>query len=227
MAMPSHFLLMVCAVCLLGSMAGTQVAPLLWFSPLFGTVLLVAAQRSASRPLLRPADHAQLPAETETALRKAFAHAQGRPRELLGDLVRIARPLVATLERDGDPALVAGSLSELLVAASATTLEVSRLNTTHSTVQDLLSSGTAPESAADLRAAAKRCADAAATGMRRLVEAVRAVAEIGGNTAVDAATGNRLSQLTQELTLDAQIREDALRSVDALLAGTATHDHAE
>jgi hypothetical protein len=225
--MPSHFLLMVCAVCLLGSMAGTQVAPLLWFSPLFGTVLLVAAQRSASRPLLRPADHAQLPAATETALRKAFAHAQGRPRELLGDLVRIGRPLVATLEREGDPALVAGSLGELLVAASATTLEVSRLNTTHSTVQDLLSSGTASESAEDLRAAAKRCADAAATGMRRLVEAVRAVADIGGNTAVDAATGNRLSQLTQELTLDAQIREDALRSVDALLAGTAPHNHAQ
>jgi len=50
------------------------------------------------------------------------------------------------------------------------------------------------------------------------VEAVRAVADIGGRTAVDAAIGTRVSQLTRELTLDAGSREAALRDVDALLA---------
>ena len=117
-----------------------------------------------------------------------------------------------------DPASVAGSLTELLAAESATVLEVSRLETTHATVTDVLSSGDANEVSPDLVAAAERCNAAAATGTRRLVEAVRAVADIGGRTAVDAAIGTRVSQLTRELTLDAGSREAALRDVDALLA---------
>jgi hypothetical protein len=217
MAMPAHFTLMVSAVTFMGMMAGTQNSTLLWMTPLFATLLLFVAQRSAEKPLLRPPAVASLPAVTESALREAFARAEGRPRELLGDLVRMIRPLVASLEREGDPAAIADSLAELLTAAAATTLEVSRLETTETTVQNVLSSGDARDVSPDLIAAAQRCGEAAATGTRRLVEAVRAVADIGGRTAVDAATGSRLSQLTHELTIDARTREAALRDVDALL----------
>jgi hypothetical protein len=223
MAMPAHFVTMVSAVTFVGMMAGTQNPTLLWFSPLFATLLLFAAQRSAASPLLRPPAEASLPAATESAIREAFARANGRPRELLGDLVRMIRPLVASLKREGDPASVAASLAELLTAASATALEVSRLETTHATVSDVLASGDATDvspnyASPDLIAAAERCNAAATTGTRRLVDAVRAVADIGGRTAIDAATGTRLSQLTRELTLDARLREDAIRDLDALLS---------
>jgi len=218
LAMPSHFMVMVSAVAFMGMMAGTLNPPLLWLSPLLATVLLFVAQRSASKPLLRPPAEASLPAATESAIREAFARTSGRPRELLGDLVRMARPLVASLKREGDPAAVAASLAELLAAAAATALEVSRLETTQTTAGNVLASGDAREVSPDLIAAAERCAQAAATGTRRMVEAVRAVADIGGRTALDAATGTRLSQLTRELTVDARSREAALRDVDALLA---------
>jgi hypothetical protein len=217
-AMPSHFILMVSAVTFTGMMAGTQNPALLWISPLFATLLLAVAQRSAAKPLLRPPTESLLPADTESAIRHAFANAEGRPRELLGDLVRMARPLVASLRREGDPAAIAHSLADLITAAAATALEVSRLETTQTTVDDVLASGDAHDVSPDLVAAAQRCGEVATTGTRRLVEAVRAVAEIGGRTAVDAATGSRLSQLTRDLTLDARSREAALRDLDALLA---------
>jgi hypothetical protein len=109
------------------------------------------------------------------------------------------------------------SLADLLRAACATALEVDRLETTIAAVNDTLIAGASDASGA-LQAAAERCHEAADAGKRRLIDAVAAVADIGGRTARDTATGSKLEKLTRELTAETRRHEDALRELDRLLA---------
>jgi hypothetical protein len=170
-----------------------------------------------ARPALPLAAADLLPADVEALLRDALARVAGRPRELLSDLARMARPLMASLRREGDPAALGDSLAELLRAACATAREVHRLESTASTVTTTLDAG-AGSMDDRLRLAAGRCRTGAETGTRRLIEAVAAVGDAGSRAAPDTASGSRLAQLTRQLTDDVRHHEDTLRELDSLLA---------
>lgn len=219
LAMPSHFFLLVVLVTCVGVTAG-GVGPteLLFASPAFALLLVLVAQRSMQRPLLRAPASDSLPAAVEAAVLDAFSRlAPGRPRELLADLVGVGRPLIGHLHREGDPARLAQTIEELLLVASRTALETDHLLDAgrvarEEIVEDGAGSG-------DLRMAADRCDAAATTGTRRLVDAVAAVADISGRAAaLDAGAASRLADLTRQLRADAEVHDSALREVDRLLA---------
>jgi hypothetical protein len=215
--MPSHFFLMVAAMATIGTMAGiaTGSAPLALISPLLSAGMLLIAQRSLQRPWLRAPDRAALPPTAESAVARAFTRlGAGRSRELLADLVSLARPLVDRLRRDGDPGGLESTIGELVVAACGTALEVDRLETSAGVVREEMDG---PADVA-LRSAAERCEEAASDGTRRLVEAVAAVADAGGRTALlDGSATRRLAALLREFHDEADYRESALREVEKLL----------
>ena len=220
LAMPSHFFLLVAAVTCVGAAAGMAAAtPLLFASPVFAMLLVLIAQRSMRRPLLRAPATDSLPAAVETAVLHAFSKlAPERPRELFADLVGMGRPLIGHLHREGDPAGLVRTLEELLLAASQTALETDHLLEAGRVAREEIAEGGRNEST-DLRAAADRCDVAAATGTRRLVDAVAAVADISGRAAaLDDGAAARLADLTRQLQADAEVHDVALREVDRLLS---------
>jgi hypothetical protein len=219
MTMPSHFFLMILSITVLGAMAGVSGVPeMLVMSPVLAGLLLVAAQRSMTKPLIRAPQGDAMPAAVEAAAMHAFSRlAAAKPRELLADLVGIARPLMRTLRAEGDPAGLAVTLDELIIAACATALETDHLAQTASVVRDEVGAGSHESLEGDMLAAADRCDGAAAMGTRRLVEAVGAVADISGRTALDPGAADRLARLAQELRTGSGYRDDALREIDRLL----------
>jgi hypothetical protein len=224
-AMPPHFFLMLFSIAILGSMAGALRAPVMtWLSPLFATALLAVAHRSMSRPLMRSAVGEALPSDVERAVLDAFSRlGAGRPRELLADLVGIARPLLVSLRAQGDPVGLVTTLGDLIIVACATALETDHLLTTVAVVEHAIHDGEEASVEHDLRAAAARCAGAAEIGERRLVDAVATIADTGGLAAsLDGNAGRRLVALTQELRTSASFRADALRDVDRLLASRSS-----
>lgn len=216
-AMPLHFFVMLASIAFAGGMAGLTSPAFAWMSPLFATILLVLAQRSMARPLVAFNVADRLPDDVETGLAEAFARTSGPVRDRLADLARMVRPLVATLERERDPAGLVPSLADLVRAACATAHEVERLQTTIAAVNDTLLAG-GQGARGELLAAAGRCREAADAGTRRLIDAVAAVADIGGRTALDTSTGSRLDKLTRALTDEARRHENALRELDRLLS---------
>ncbi len=129
-----------------------------------------------------------------------------------------ARPLAATLDSEGDPGALRPSLTELLGAASATALEVDRLEATALVVGSELEKRPDGSEAPRMREAVTRCSTAAGTGIQRLLEAVAAVAGIAGRAAaLDSGASSRLAALTRDLQQDAEQREAALREVNQLL----------
>lgn len=218
-AMPAHFFVMLGAVTLVGSAAGAAAWPaLIAISPVVASLLLLVAHRSMSRPLLRARAAEALPDSVQHAVLSAFGRlGAGRPRELLADLVSMARPLLASLRASRDPGAIADTIEQLVIAACATALETDRLLDSATTVRDELLPGSGMES--ELRAAAERCDDAARTGIDRLVDAVATMANTNGRAAsLEGAAGRRLAELTHALQLETGYREEALREVDRLLA---------
>lgn len=217
LAMPSHFFVMVAAMAATGTMAGVASGSvgLALISPVLASAMLVVAHGSLRRPWLRAPDGETLPGPAESAAVSAFARlGMGRPRELLADLVGLARPLIARLRLDGDIAGLETTIGELLVAACGTALEVDRLETSAAVVRHEIGG----DDDVALRSVAQRCEDAAAAGTRRLVEAVAVVADAGGRTAMlDGSATLRLAGLLRDLRDEAGHRETALREVDRLL----------
>jgi hypothetical protein len=220
LAMPSHFFLLIVLIACVGAMAGVAgAAPMLYASPALAMLLVLVAQRSMRRPLLRAPVADSLPAAVETAVLQAFSRlAAGRPRELLADLVGMGRPLIGQLHREGDPAGLVATLEDLLLAASQTALETDHLLDAGRVVRgEIEEDGAKPNR--DLRAAAERCERAADIGIQRLVEAVAAIADISGRAAaLDDGAALRLANLTRELQANAEVHDVALREVDRLLA---------
>lgn len=217
LAMPSHFFVMVMAMALAGTLAGiaTGSSTLAALGPLFATVLLAVAHRSLQQPWLRAPAGESLPGTAEAAVLAAFARlGAGRARELLADLVSMARPLIARLKRDGDPAGLTSTIADLVSAASETALEVDRLTTSAAVVRDEMDG--ADDGA--LQSAVHTCEDAARTGTRRLVDAVAAVADAGGRTAMlDGSASRRMEELLKDLRDEAGQMETARREIDRLL----------
>jgi hypothetical protein len=217
LAMPSHFFVMVAAMATTGTLAGIAAGSpgLAMLSPLLAGAMLVLGHRSMLRPWLRAPEGEALPGAAESAAVAAFARlGAGRPRELLADLVGMARPLGARLRSDGDPGGLETTIGDLVVAASHTALEVDRLETSAMVVRDEM----AGDEDVALRSVAERCENAAGTGTRRLVEAVAAVADAGGRTAlIDGSATQRLAGLLRDLRVEADHREQALREIDRVL----------
>jgi hypothetical protein len=217
LGMPSHFFVMVAAMATTGTLAGiaSGSAGLAVVSPLLATAMVVVAHRSMLQPWLRAPEGETLPGTAETAAVAAFARlGAGRSRELLADLVGMARPLISRLRSDGDPGDLESTIGELIVAACDTALEVDRLENSAAVVRDEM---TGDDDVA-LRSVAERCENAAGTGTRRLVEAVAAVADAGGRTAlIDGSATQRLTGLLRDLRDEADVREQALRELDRVL----------
>jgi hypothetical protein len=156
-----------------------------------------------------------LPGAAESAVLSAYSRlSAGRARELLADLVGLARPLVARLRRDGDPAGLEPTIADVVTAASETALEVDRLMTSAIVVREEMDG----QGDLDLRSAVDTCENAARTGTRRLVEAVAAVADAGGRTALlDGSASRRMEELLRDLRHDTGHMETALREIDRLL----------
>jgi hypothetical protein len=220
LAMPSHFFLLVVLISCLGAMAGVAGAtPMLYTSPAFAMLLILVAQHSMRRPLLRAPVADSLPPAVEAALLQAFARLDtGRPRELFADLVGLGRPLIGHLHREGDPAGLVATLEDLLLAASQTALEADHLLDAVHVVKGEIGQADSTASG-DLRAAGDRCERAADVGIQRLVDAVAAIADISGRAAaLDDGAALRLADLTRELQANAEVHDKALREVDRLLA---------
>ncbi len=219
-AMPAHFFVMLGAIVLAGGMAGLVAAPTyLWLSPLLaGTLLLIAQRAMRDRVLVPPANDVALPASTESTLVDALAALpDARARGLLGDVGRIARPLARSVQRDGDPGGLRDCISDLVVAAAATALEVARLEETVAVLEDHDGADADPPAAARTAAIVERCREAAATGTRQLVDAVAMLGQVGESAGIDARVGVRLAALTRDFVAAASQRERAIRDVTRLL----------
>ncbi len=217
--MPAHFFAMLVAILLAGGAAGLTAAPAyLWLSPMLAGVLLLIAHRSMNRTLVSATGNATLGADAESALVDALAALpDGRVRALLGDVGRIARPLALAVRRDGDPGGLATCISDFVMAAAATALEVDRLQETVNVLEHDQGISAHGHTTEEMQAIAGRCRDAADIGTGQLVDAVKTLSQIGDAAGLDARAGVRLAEVTRDLVAAAGIRERAIQDVAQLL----------
>jgi hypothetical protein len=209
--MPLHFFLLIAAITVFGALAGSLAAPMFrWASPLLAIVLLLSAQRGSATPLIGAMKLRGPAARSRAAVEALATLSPGRTRAMLADLHALAQPLLDA--GHGDVPRLAG---DLLSAASATALEVDRLDRMRTTLEHHDASGS---SAFDVRAAAATCDRALRTGMERLDAAVAALGQLGSATrdSVDAS-GERVAELSAALLVEARAQGDAVREVEQLL----------
>ena len=137
--LPRGFTWMVLWVIAFGAYAGLSSAPMfLWLTPIYAALLVAGAVHALRQPLIEnPKAETSLPRKVERRVATALGELRGdRSRELLGDLVRLARvlyrhPSSNSGERFVDVAeTVRTDLRDLLVQASDLALQLDRLDET-------------------------------------------------------------------------------------------------
>jgi hypothetical protein len=221
---PSADFALVLAVMLAGTAAGYVAAPVLWIlTPLVAGALLAAsvhaARRAGGAPPLQP-----LPPRVERSVGEAFgALPAGEARELLAEVVRRARALLAALVGQTDERRLARDVTDLVDACCDIALEHARLDAVLPAVWEPALAPAAARGAADDAASdelrrrthagrellARRLRDAAAAMDEMLVQQGM---ERGGPAA------DRVAELTTELTAEAAARRKASEDIQRLLS---------
>jgi hypothetical protein len=215
--MPTHFFVMLVVIAVAGFAAGTRAVMFAMLTPAMIGAMIAAAQISLRQPLLAAgARRSVLAPDVERRLVETVAHLPpGSARTLLVDLIRLTQPVLASLEHEHDFAEVGASLEELLDAACITSLEIHRVDGAFDVLQRR---SDADRSDDRLHEAAATCGRARETGVRRMIEAIAVVGQLGGGAIASAAeAGARLSAVTRELGAQARAQEEAAREIERLL----------
>jgi hypothetical protein len=212
--MPFHFFVLIAAVTVLGAMTGALVAPMFrWMTPAFAIALIFSAHTGSASPLFAARKLRGGAARTRAAIGALTKLAPGRARTMLSDLLALAQPLLET-DAPGELQRLTG---DLLAAASATALEVDRLERIRATLNRHEADGAR---AFDVHTAAVTCDRTTRTGIERLEAAIAVLGQLSGNTRDHAhASGERVAELTRALETEARSQGDAAREVEQLLRG--------
>jgi len=212
---------MIYAVIVAGLAAGIRFSPAIWFSTAGMVWLLLRASRRAF-PATVVVDEGQraesfvlFPPRVATAVQRAVAQLPaGDARQLLGAVLRQARPLFGTTSSNFDPSKDDESrthAADLVAAACETALDLARLDSL------IDAGGRAPTKAAtsDLDA---RYAAARATFAKRLTDAATALGELYAS-GIEHGTpaSDRVAELAAELKADAASRNAAQVEIENLL----------
>jgi len=213
--MPAHFFVLLASIAAVGGLAGAVTAPMFrWTSPLLALALLLSAQTTMAIPLFAARKRGGPGAPCRATIDAVSSLRPGRARDLLADLLRLARPL---LEHDTPGSDVPGIAAELLSAAAATATEVDRLER----IQTAPDRHEADAAAFDVRAAVDACERARRTGIMRLEAAIATLRQLLGSTLELGEAADRLADLTRALDREARAQGEAVREVEALLRPTS------
>lgn len=215
--MPTHFFVMLIVIAATGMAVGTRALMFAVMTPAMIGAMIAAAQLAMRQPLLAAGGRRSVlaPAVERRMVETLARLPTGNGRTLLIDLIRLTQPLLVSLEREHDVAGLGGSLEELMDTACITALEIDRLSDALAVLDRRAIAGATDER---LHAAAAACGHSRETGVRRMVEAIAAVGQLGGGAiASTAESGARLTAVTHELGAQAWAREEAAREVERLL----------
>jgi hypothetical protein len=230
--MPTHFFVMLLAIAIAGVAAGMRAVMFAMLTPAMIGAMIAAAQIGLRQPLLAAGGRRSVLApDIERRLVETVAHLPpGNARTLLIDLIRLTQPLLVSLQREHDFVEVGASLEELLDAACITSLEIHRVDGAFDLLQrrsdadrsdDRLNEAAATDADRShdrLNEAAATCGRARETGVRRMIEAIAVVGQLGGGAIASATeAGARLSAVTRELATQARAQEEAAREIERLL----------
>ena len=218
LALPLQFLAMVAAVLMVGGYAGYVAMPVLGAtSPVFALALVVYGHLNVQKPLLEGSGATSgLPRDVESVLVGAFAELQtGTAREQLVDITRVARTVFTTIESDHHD--LRASVGELVTAACATALDVSRLDVTLASISED-GSGWA-EGGTSLAGLRGRCATMREQRVDQLAQALRVLGMItSGAVDLQRGAGAQLGSVTRELMSEASAHLYARREISELLS---------
>ena len=218
LALPLQFLAMVTGVLVVGTYAGYVAMSVLGAtSPVFALALVVYGHFNAQKPLLDGSGATSgLPRDVESVLVGALAELQtGTAREQLVDITRVARTVFTTIEPDHHD--LRASVGELVTAACATALDVSRLDVTLASISEDGSGRS--KGGTSLTGLRGRCATMREQRVDQLAQALRVLGMITSG-AVDSqgGAGAQLGSVTRELTSEASAHLYAQREISELLS---------
>lgn len=204
------------AVLAAGVAAAIYVSPKFWLAtPIIALALRNASQKHAP-PKFEPVedDPTQMPLRIEVAVHDTVAQLpSGEARRLLGDVVRQARPLFASLGAHFDAVKdeeVRKQTAELVLAACDTALELSRID-------GLLASETRANRPRDVELR-ERLAAARADFATRLSNAASALGSMyASGVEHGTAAADLVAELATELSADASARTKARAEIEELL----------
>jgi serine/threonine-protein kinase len=205
------------AIFLVGGIASGGLPLLGWTSPVVAALLLFGAERAARAPLLAPARRARwLPAPLEQEVAEALAAlGDGTGRDLFADVVRLAQIVIEGATRTGDERGLVPMVTAMVDAARAFALDLARVEHTLAALDDQGDRAAVRSPAlAEAEARAERARDAM---VQRLLDAVSALSRLCGQAIDDAASAERVGDLTRELESEARARAAAARELEALL----------
>jgi len=219
---PGGYATMVLAATIAGVGAGLTAEPmLLWTTPVFSGLLLHAAGRTLRSPLVAsPGSRRELPPALEAQVVRALAELpSGSAQSLLGDVVRLARPLFARLGRGGDDRYQPTVLAELVGSASVAAADLAMLDDNLARFERERSrSASHTADWLDALARSERARDAL---VQRLLEATTVLGRLQSQTtSAVAAEDGTLAEVTRELRAEAEAQAAAAREI-AILLGTA------
>lgn len=205
-----------------GIAAGIIVSPAFFLiTPPLALALMWASHRATPRSIepIEDASH-QLPVRVDFAIHDAIAQlSSGDARQLLGDVVRQARPLFAMTSSHFDASkddAARAQAAELVLAACDTALELSRIDA-------LLASDARAKTGNKMRDAElrQRLSAARALFASRLSEAATALGAMYVSAVEHGtAAADVVAELTAELSADAAARTKARAEIDELLGSS-------
>ncbi|HVE80120.1 MAG TPA: hypothetical protein VNA89_14735 [Gemmatimonadaceae bacterium] len=212
-AIPGRTWVLILAIVVSGAAAAAVAAPALrYVTPLVALGLLVAAERAmrgASAAADASSDAALPPRLRRPVVDALAALPPGESRALLTDVVRRARPLLASLSGAEDGAAVARDVDDLVLASCDIALEHARLDALLRDTRD--GAGGADD-------ARRRCEEGRDLLARRLRDASAAVgATYAQRVERGTPAAERVAELASELTAEAAARRDAAVEIERLL----------
>jgi hypothetical protein len=219
---PAGYATMLLGVTIAGVGAGLASQPLLlWTTPVFGGLLLLAASRAVSSPLVASSGGPrELPPALEAQVVRALAELPpGTAQSLLADVVRLARPLFARLGRGGDDRYQPTVLAELVGSASVAATDLAMLDDNLARFErERARSASHTTDWLDALARSERARDAL---VQRLLEAMTVLGRLQSQaTSAVTAEDGTLAEVTRELRAEAEAQAAAAREIAQLL-GTA------
>jgi hypothetical protein len=209
-------ILLIAAVLGTGFVAAQRVAPEFWITTIgLAGIIAFVERKKGPAPIANLDDESAvsaLPPELRRAVGAAYARlAPGTARELLGDLVRRAQPLLAALQGRSDDRGTIRDVTALLDASCSLAMELARVDV-------FLALPVAPN-AEGLHA---RCAETRVTLVQRLREAAAAIDALHAQLLEEGTeAGARVAELAAEISEEARVRGAAAREMDELLGGSA------
>jgi hypothetical protein len=216
---PGAYAAMLIAVTIAGVGAGLAARPLLlWTTPVFGGLLLLAAGRAVRSPLVASqGGPRELPPALEAQVVRALAELpSGTAQSLLADVVRLARPLFARLGRGGDDRDQPAVLTELVGSASMAATDLAMLDDNLARFErERARAASHTTDWLDALARSERARDAL---VQRLLEAMTVLGRLQSQatSAVTAEDGS-LAEVTRELRAEAEAQAAAGREIEEML----------